>query len=292
MATYTNLNDEIFAQAALQGYVNSLLPLRTFSTNFDGEAAKRGSDVLVPLIGGLTATTFSAYNVSGGSMSVITVTINKHKIVHVGQSDQTYWSSSKANLEAFGYQAGAALATHVFQDIFSLVTTGNFSLATAISLADFGLAQIRAARLQLSNAKVPLTGRSLLLDCNMFDNLLGITNFLQVNTAGTSETLRDGRVGRALGMDIYESNAIQGTASAVGLFAHPTAVAVAMRYLAPQRPDEYITAERVVDPGTGMVLGVRRLYDTSVGEEYLTLEAAYGYSIGITNGARVLKRND
>src|SRR4029077_16652717 len=139
---------------------------------------RKGNDVLVPLIGSLTATTFSAYNICGGSMSVVTVSINNDKHVSVGQDDLTAASSSKANLEAFGYQAGAALGLLVFQDVWTLVTTGNFSLPTAVSVVYFGIPAIRTGRLLLTNNKVPPIGRSLILDAAPFDNLLGISNFI------------------------------------------------------------------------------------------------------------------
>jgi len=292
MATLTNLDDEIFAQNALQGLVSTLAPLRAFSTNFSPEPVQKGDNVLVPLIGALTATTFSAYNICGGTQTVITVSINKHKHVPVGQNDLTAASSSRASLEAYGFQAGAALGLLVFQDIYTLVTTGNFSLATAVSVVDFGISQIRAGRLMLSNAKVPMMGRSLVLDVNPFDNLLGISNFIQVNLSGANETLRDGRIGRALGLDVYETNALPGTNSVMGHIGHPVGIAVASRYLMPQQGHTYAEARAITDPDTGLTLGFRKHYDNNTGTLYTNIECNYGYSVGISNGLRVIKRLD
>jgi hypothetical protein len=293
MATYTNFDDEIFAQQALEGYVSTLCPLNSFSTDFGPSPLPSGNTVLVPLIGSLTATTFGgSYSASGGTLSAVTVTINRHKVVAVGQDDLTFHGSSIARLERFAYQQGQALAVAVLQDIASLWTTANFSLATAVSLADFGVSQIRAGRLALSTANVPLSNRSLILDVDPFDNLLGISNFLQVNLSGSQETLRDGKVGRALGFDIFECGAVPGTASVCGFFAHPTAIAIAMRYLAPQEGHTYDMARAVSDPGTGATFGIRAHYDNATGSRYINLEANYGYSVGISNGGRVLKRLD
>lgn len=292
MATYTNLDNEIFAQNSLEGFVNTLLPFMAYSTNFSPAPGEKGNSVLVPLIGSLTATTFSSYNICGGTQSVVTVTIDKHKHIPIGQNDLTAASSSRAKLESFAYQAGAALGLLVFQDVMSLITTGNFSLATAVSVVDFGIAQIRAGRLQLSNAKVPPIGRNMILDVNPFDNLLGISNFLQVNLAGNNETLREGRIGRALGMDIYETNGMPGTNSVMGFFGHATAIAIAMRYLMPQDGHTYRDARPVTHEGTGLTMGLRDHYDNNTGTRYINLEANYGYAVGISNGARVIKRLD
>lgn len=291
-ATYTNLDDEIFSNSALEGFINTLVPFNAFSRNFSADAVDRGDTVLVPLIGSLTATTFSAYNICGGSQSVITISIDKHKHVPIGQNDLTAAASSRANLESFGYQAGAALGLLVFQDVMSLITTGNFSLATAVSVVDFGIAQIRAARLMLGNSKVPMSGRAAILDINPFDNLLGISNFLQVNLSGSNESLREGRIGRAMGLDIFETQALPGTNSVMGFFGHPQAIAVAMRYLRPQDGHTYLRAQPLTDAATGMTIGLRDHYDNNTGTRYVNLEANYGYSKGISDGLRVLKRLD
>jgi len=292
MAAYTNLDDEIFSRNALEGFVSTLAPLRAWSRNFSPDRAQAGNDVLVPLIGSLTATTFSAYNICDGTKTVVTVSINKHKHIAVGQNDLSAAGSSMSNLEDFSFQQGAALGLLVFQDIFSLVTTGNYSLATAVSVVDFGVAQIRAGRLMLSQAKVPTMGRALILDAAPFDNLLGISNFIQVNLSGSDAALRDGQIGKVLGLTVYETNALPGTNSVMGLIGHPNAIAVAARYLAPQMGNTYEAAYPVTDPDTGLTIGVRKHYDNNTGTRYLNLECNYGYSKGITNGARVIMRKD
>lgn len=290
MATYTNFDDEIFAQAALEGLVSTLAPLAAFSINYAPTPLPRGQTVLVPLIGGLTATTFSTYETTNGSLSAVTVTINKHKIIGVGQTDIEAANSSMAMLEKFAFQQGAALATLVFQDVCSLWTTANFGLATAVSVVDFGVAQIRAGRLLLRQAKVEARNNNMILDVEPFDNLLGISNFIQVNLSGSQETLRDARIGRALGLDIFESNGLPGTASVMGFMGHSSAIAIAMRYLQPQEGHKYDIARAVADPGTGATFGIRSHYSEARGERYVNLECNYGYSVGISNSGRVIKR--
>lgn len=291
MATYTNLDEEIFLTKALEGYVSTLAPLSAFSLNCSDEILNRqGDNVLVPLIGALTATTFSAYNVSGGTASVITVSINRHKHVSVSSTDLLAASTSVVNLESFGYQAGAALGLLTFQDIMALVITSNFSLATSVSIVDFGIAQIRAGRLQLQQAKVPFAGRSMVLDVEPFDNLIGLSQFLIAQNAGDNNALREGQTGRIFGTDVFETNGLPGTTSVMGFIGHQTAIAVAMRYLRPQEPGAYQAAMPVTDPTTGMTFGFRKHYDPNTGVAYMNLEANFGSSVGISNGLRVFKR--
>lgn len=293
MATYTNFDNEIFSQSALEGFVATLVPLNAFSKNFLAQPPPPGNTVLVPLIGGLTATTFGgSYATTNGSLSAVTVTINRHKFVGIGQSDLDAAGSSLAQLERFAFQQGSALAIAVLQDIASLWTTAtaNFALATAVSVVDFGISQIRAGRLALGQSKCPAANRALILDVEPFDNLLGISNFLQVSLAGSNETLREGRIGRALGLDIYESNGLPGTNSVMGFIGHASAIAIAMRYLQPQDGNTYSAAGPVSDPSTGAVFGMRKFYDNATGNSYLALEANYGYAVGITHAGRVIKR--
>lgn len=293
MATWTNLDNEIFSQNALEGYITELMLANQFSTNFSPDPAAKGNNVLVPLIGSVTATTFNGtYETCAGSASVVTVTINKHKIASVGQTDLEAAGSSMASLERFAREQGAGLATLVMQDILSIVTTANgYGLITSISSTDMSINVIRACRLAMNQYNVPKTNRVMILDCVPYDVLLGITNFVQAHMAGNTESLREGIVGRALGYNLAELNGLFAT-SAMGFAAHASAIAIAMRYLKPQDPSAYSAANAVADPKTGLVFGLRRHYDPGTGKDYLNLEANYGFSVGLTQGGRIIKRLD
>jgi len=293
MATYTNLNNEIFAQSALEAFVKTLSPFSAFSRNFSPAVAQRGDQVLVPLIAALTATTFSSYAISGGTKTVVTVNINRHKIVHVGQSDLDAANSSEAVLADFGRAQGAALATAVLEDVLTLVTTGNFASSYSIALSALGVADLRTMRLQLNQSNVPASPRSALIDVLAYDQLLGVTNFVQAHMFRDSGVLEDGRIMRALGLDFHEVNTVFPATSSVMIFAaHPAAIAVAMRYLAPQEGNTYLRAGPVSDPETGLTMGLRDHYDNALGMRYTTLEANYGYSVGLTYAARFVRRAD
>jgi hypothetical protein len=296
MATYTNLNDTIFVQKALNSFVATLVPLSSFSTNFEPTPVPPGNTVMVPLIGSLTATTFGgSYAVCGGTMTGVTVTINAHKVVQVGQNDITAANSSQANLDRFSSQAGSALAILVLQDIFSLLTTANFARATAVANQSFGIAQILKARQDLNNNKAPVTGRSMVLDVAPFNSLLAITtptSFLQTYAYGSRSGILDASIPRALGFDIFETNGLAGTNSVMGFVAVPSAIAIAMRYLQPQDSSYYLDARPASDPDTGLTFGYRRHYDPNTGTEYVNLECNYGYAAGITTALEIFARTD
>jgi len=294
MATYTSLDDEIFAQSALESFVKVLQPLRAFSTNFSASPGTKGASVLVPVVSNLTATTFGgSYAVCNGTKSVVTVSLTGHKFLSVGQDDLTAANSSASSLESFGRQQGAALATLVMQDILSLVTTANFSLATAVASTALDVPQLRATRLALNQNDVPMEPRSCLLDCTPMDALLSVTNFIQAYAFADNQVIQEGRVRRAVGFDLYElNNLFASGASVMGFACHPNAIAIAMRYLQPQSGNTYEAAGPVTDPETGLVLGLRKFYDNTTGTRYISLEANYGYARGLSTGGRVIKRTD
>jgi len=295
MASYTNLNLTRLADAALNAFVKTLAPLNVFSRNYSPVAVDsrmRGNAIVVPLIGTAAATTFGGnYAICGGTKTVITVTINRHKVVHVGQSDIDALNNSDSGLDSFGYEQGAALATAVVEDILTLVTTGSFGSAggAAVSATSIGLTQLRGARLSLNQGNCPKAPRACLIDAVGMDALLAVTNFIQAMMFADNTVLREGRVVRALGFDFYELNSSFVTASSVNaFFCHPSAIAIAMRYVTPQDTSGYWAAEQVSDPSTGATFGYRGVFDPLTGQNYLAFECNYGYSAGITNAGRIV----
>lgn len=295
---YTNLNLPRLANTALESFVKELLPLNLFSTNFSPEtypARHKGQGILVPLVGTLTATTFGGtYAITTFAKSVITVTINRHKLVPIGETDLDAANNSDSALETMAFQAGRALAQAVLEDVLTLVTTANFSaIGTAVSSTALDVPGLRSGKLALDQANCPRQPRVTLMDSVGMDALLAVTNFVQAYMFADNNVLREGRVMRALGADLYALNGSFVSAASINcFFAHPSAIAIAMRYLTPQRPENYDFAEQFSDPNTGITMGMRDYYDPLTGTRYLAIEANYGYSAGITNGGRILKRTD
>lgn len=296
MATYENLNLPRLADRALQGFVKGLLPLRLFSSSFSPEelGRHRGNTVLVPLVGTLTATTFGGtYAVCGGSKSVITVTINRHKVVHLGQQDLDALNNSESDLDSYGFQAGKALATEVVRDVLTLVTTANFGFATSTAGANLDVVHLRKAKLNLDTLDCPQEDRFALVSTLGMDALLAVTNFVQAQMFYDNTVLREGRVMRALGFDFHTLNGLFTPASnSINAFiGHAQAIAIAMRYLRPQKPEAYELAEAFSDPETGATFGIRKFYDEARGEDFVAFEANYGYSVGITRAGQIIGLN-
>lgn len=294
MATIASaLNDKILAQTALEALTADLESLSLLTTSYSAEVVRRGATVEVPLVANLSATTFAdSYENTGGTLNNVLITVDKHKIVTVSLSDTEFSKSSVAEITKFARQQGKALAQAVLEDVYSaFVTTASSTAqyaATLTNLSAFTITNARTLRAALSAAKVPQTDRNLILNTTLYDSLLSQSGLLDASQFGARDTIVDGRVPRILGMNCYESLVLPTNSITLsGIAVHPNAMAVAIRALAPQEPSEYISAQTVTDPETGISMSYRRHYSTATGRSFVSMECVYGYSRAITAAAKL-----
>ena len=284
-------NDSIFAQEALRAFTAKLAPLRAFSRSLNGDAAKVGDTIIVPFISAATATTFNSttanYQTAGGAVTHNTLSVNQHKIVNFDITDLQSANSSAARFDEMAAQAGRALGDLVLQNIWKLITTTNFGSASVTTLeTNYTLASLIEFR------KV-LAGRNVDVDpgmCSFIHNtvvgatLLGTANVLNAYQIGDSQAARQGTLGQLVGFPTYETNILPTAATSLVAFAtHPDAISVAMRYLNPLAPEEYMAVERAEDP-SGIVMGYRRSYNQATGVMYGSFECLFGTATGLTLG--------
>jgi hypothetical protein len=294
MATINSaLSDKLIAQAALESFTADLEPLSIFTTSYSSEVVRRGASVEVPLIANLTATTFAdSYEADGGTMNKVTINVDTHRIVTVSLSDTEYSKSSAAEITKFATQQGKALAQSVLTSFYNLFVTTAGSAAqfssTLTNLSAFTITNARALRKALSDEKVPLVGRSLILNTSLYDSLLSQSGLLDASAFGSRDAIAEGRVPRILGMAAYESLILPtNSISLAAMAVHPNAAAIAVRALEPQAPSEYLAATVVTDPQSGLTLGYRRHYNPSSGKHFVSFECVFGASRAITGAAKL-----
>jgi hypothetical protein len=290
MAT-VNFNDGIYAQEALQAFVASLTPLNAFSRDFSSLAAQKGNAIYVPRVDGVTSTTFNqSYTGTGGTINTITVNLDKHRINTVDLTDVQQLNSSAAVITNMARQQGKSLAKMVLQDIWSQLTIPNFGAAIVTTAAsNWSRTQVRALRKALIESDVDMSLASLVADVDIYDALLGDSNITQAFQYGGSEAIREGRIPRLFGMNVYETNVLPSLTTTIGAFiVHPDAMAVAMRQFSSVVPTSaYEAFETVTDPESGITMQYRRLYDPNVGKMYASFECLFGYSTALTLGLKL-----
>ena len=300
----TTFVDKIYVQEVLKAFTAGLAPLSAFTRSYSSEARRKGDAIIVPRVAALSTTTFayannsgSPYETEGGTIAAITVNLDQHQIVGVDLTDIQYATASSADIANFATNQGRALARKCIGNVFGAMTLAAFGspAATAVSIAATGLTQIRAARTTMVGRQVPMEGVSLIATADLFNSLLSDSNISQAFQYGGAEAVREGRIPRLLGMDVYETNVtgIGGSLSHVGFLAHPDAMAIAIRNLMPQDGGEsYLAVETVTDPETGLGFTYRRHFNPGKGRHYASIECLFGYAAGLTLGLGLLAKAD
>ena len=299
-----NFNDGIFAQEALQQFVADMSPIAFFSHSYNAESAQKGNAIYVPRVDAITTTTFSytdnsgfPYENTGGTIGTITVTMDQQFVNVVDISDLQRMNSSAAEWTNFARQQGKSLAKAVWQRIATLFTTANYGVAVqAISIANYGYtagASIRTVMAKRDVLKEMGTDRlAMIVNQDVNYSFLSNSTVYQ-NYIFNGDVARTGRMGQVAGMDVYPVNIMPTNGiSLVGVIAHPDSVAVACRYLEPQEPGAYISAQRLVDDQSGIVLGYRRHYNPGRGKMFVNFEALFGFAVGLSLGLGILTRSD
>lgn len=279
----TSLNNELVSSAVLNAFVSEIQPILGFSTNFSSAIGTRGDTVHVPYVPAASAAAdFSAaagYTRQNTTLDKRTVELNKHKFVSWRVTDLEQTRSSAVSLEMFGMQKGFQLAKAVFQDILSVVTAANYGSAAHTGAAsNFDSNDVADIAAACDAADMPSVPRNLIIASNYYWNLVKDTGIKSSDAFGGSEAIREGRIPNLFGFNVFKSNLIPGNSqNLVGMAAYPSAVAVAMRYLAPVGGGGDGTYRAVVDT-SGITLGYREFYDNDLGERVAIMEALYGYS--------------
>ncbi len=281
--TITDLKDVRISQAALLPWMTELMPLSVFSTNFGPDAADKGDTVKVPVIGAPSAASdFTGdYTLNSDSeASSIPVVLNKHKFKTVHMTAKEAAVTAIPLLEKLVSTAAQQLAIDVLTDIFSAIKKNQFATAADVASAeDFSYKTVLKIREACNKAKMPKDGRSLVLNTSLNTALLAddivsrsfITNLAQPGVV-------EARINRLAGFNVYETDCVPDNGeNLAGFVTHPSAMAVAMRYLQPIA--NYDEAGAVTDPVTGLTFGYLRYTDTTSNKVYITLECLYGYQV-------------
>ena len=290
----TTFNDTLFGQKVFQQLVDILLPLAVFSTDISSEVAQPGAAVVVPLFGNVTSTSFvqgaSAYEGTGGTISAITVNVDKRYITPIDLTPQQLADSSNASrIEQFGAQLANATANKLLQDVFSVLTTTNFGAAILTTAsANYTRTQLIAIRKALLQEGIR-GAKSLVLNMDVEAALLGDDKITLALNRGDNMAIKEGMLGRLMGMDIYSTDVLPtNSISLIGFAGGKEGVAVAMRNLGNYLPpEEYSAFEQYVDPDSGISMLYTRHWNRAAGKWFINTHVLFGYSAAVTKSIKL-----
>lgn len=290
----TVFNDTLFGQTAFQALIDLLTPINAFSTDISSEVKSEGSAVVVPLFGNITTTTFtqstSVMEQTGGTLSAITVTLDKRKITPIDLTLQQLAESSNAGRwDKWANQLGKSMAQAVLTDIWSLLTTANFGAAVITTAsANYTRTQLIEARRQLKIAGV--RGNYSFLGNSVIEGaLLGDTNIVNALNRGDNTAIKNGDLGMLFGLQTYMSDVLPSNSiSLTGFVCGQEAIAFAMRDLGNYLPaGDYEAVEQMVDDETGISALYTRHWSRAQGKYFANLHCLYGYSTAVTGAMKL-----
>lgn len=284
-----NLVSDIIADKVIEAFTIELAALSAFSTDFSPEAEKIGATVSVAIPANITAsTTPNAYETEdSGALGAVNVPLTGYAKATVGITDAQAANSTSAKLEKFATQQAKAVARKIITDAWALIVNATYAQKVTKALASLTSADVRALKVLLGKADVPMMDRSLILNVDAFDKILGDTTITLANAMayGGSEVVREGVIPRFLGFNVIESNMVPANGeSLIGFAVHPSALAIAIRPLVPQAPSEYLESRVISDAMSGISLGYRRHYSPAKGTHFCTFEAVYGAVAAVPAG--------
>jgi hypothetical protein len=215
-----NFIPEVWAAGVTQSFIANQVVIPTLNTQYSGEAT-RGNTVHII---NATTPTITDYAAAGRSITAealadteVQLLINQERAFSVNVDDVDRVQAA-GEFNAWTEAAGRALAEdaeeYVLTQMFAGASNANAGSVVVDTAAEAKTA-IRLIRKDMTTAKVPASGRFVVVNPDFADLLL--QDLSDVSVAGSSSELRDGAILRLYGMDVIESPLTgQATPAAIG----------------------------------------------------------------------------
>ena len=294
------LAPQFVAAETLRTLVPVLAPLnKIVTTDFSSYVAEKGQVVHTRYADSFSALTYDRANGFVASDAVshdVAITLDSHKYVMASFTDTEVATISLDMLRrVFIAPMANATVKSLFDSVLAETTIANFTgVAYTGTKANFNRQAIANVATNLTLANLPFDGRSVLLSPAAFGQLLQDPTVAQYLSIGDTSVIRDGKVGRLHGLDIYEYNGFAAAPSGEhlnGIAGCREGHVVVTRV--PAAPTtgggEQIT---VSDPDSGFAFSLRSWYDWTKGLSNISASWITGTSVGNPNGAQRIVISD
>lgn len=220
MANTNNLQaviPTILAQALLQLRGFTVMP-RLVNLDYGSEAREKGDTIDVPIHSAIEAQEVSPGNTAPDDAGLVPtktqITLDQWYEAPFFMSDRDVNEAMNGFVPGQVVEATRSIANRINTDIFGLYP-GVYGLAGTPGTTPFstandgpGVSSATALRKQLNVQKAPLTDRRAVLDVDAAAAALELRAFQDAAWRGDSEGLIEGQIGRKLGFDFYEDQAV------------------------------------------------------------------------------------
>ena len=282
--TLGGINLTVIAQDGLSTLLAEFPLISKFTTNFGGEIATKGEAVTTRLANSVSVTDIGAngYATSDVTSVAKTVTLDKHKGFVMGFTDGEVAKGGYDLLrKTFIRPAAHAVSKAVLDDIFALVTAGNFTTSGYNStVAAFDADAVATISQVLTDNNVPQAGRLLIVKPSLYTALAKDNAIQAAYASGTNAPLTENILPRVHGFEVNQYSALPATFTNLkGIAVSPEAFLIAARL--PALPQNwYGNVATAVDEKSGLAVQVREWYDGNEGKQKLSMSILYGVSIG------------
>ena len=287
------LAPQFVAAETLRTLVPVLAPLnKIVTTDFSAYVAEKGQVVHTRFANKFTASTYVRANgfvPADANATDVAITLDSHKYVAAAFDDTEVATISLDMLRrVFIAPMANATVKSLFDGVLAQTTVANYSGIAYTGLkANFNRVAIAGAATAMTKANLPLNDRSILLSPDAFGQLLQDASVAQYLSIGDTSVIRDGKVGRLHGIDIYEYNGFD--AAPAGQFLNGIASCREGHVLVTRVPaapttggGEQITVQ---DPDSGFAFSLRSWYDWTKGLSNISASWITGESVGNPDAA-------
>lgn len=203
---------EVWSSPILSTLKKSLVYGGVANRNYEGEIKGQGDTVRIRSISRPTISDYTA----GGTLTYQRLTDAQRALVIERAKSFSFVVDDLEKAQSPGGEAAEATteAAYALRDsadqyiagLYTGIQTANQIGTVSVTSAALAYTQIRKLAVKLDEANVPREGRWCVIPPWYHGLLLEEDKFVRVDASGTSEGLRNGMVGRALGFDILVSN--------------------------------------------------------------------------------------
>ena len=279
------------AQSALDNLSAQQTPVSAFSTDFSSEIADVGESISTRIATAVAAgDATSGYTASDVTSSAKTVTLNKHKHFTMAFTDLEIAKGGMSMLERTFVRPGThSVINAMVDDLMALIVASEFGNVTGVITAtNFGADDVATLAGDLTTLNVPKNERALIILPTYYAGLAQ-DNAIQASYASTlDDSLRDHRVPRVHGFNVYEYSDIPTNSENLAGFAcGPESLLIAARH--PAIPQNWSGAvESATAPDSGLTIQLRSWYEGKDGKQYLTMTVIYGVLVGSNSLKRII----
>lgn len=283
--TLGGVNLAQIAEETLATLLQEFVPVGAFTTDFNSDIAQKGASVATRIVTAVDAMDLSSgYGTDDTTVTTAkTITLDTFYGHVMSFTDAEVSKAGDLNWlrEMFIAPAVEATVEKVMDDLLALVTTTNFSSAIGpIAVGSFDADDLADAAGTMTTAKVPKRGRFFMLNPSFHSALAKDAAVQAAYAYGSSEVIRDNRIPRVHGFDIYEYGDIPtNNQFLVGIGGNRQGLLIAARQ--PATPsDPGLEVVNVSDSVTGLPLQFRRWYDPTLGAYKMSVGLLYGVAVG------------